>query len=79
MPQGKRTLGREDHLVNDLVDNLRDWVEKGLIDEAQAEAIRSYEAAPIDEREAIQTVEISLFPDLRNLDLVQVLTGGRRQ
>jgi rod shape-determining protein MreC len=34
--------------------------------------------APIDEREAIQTVEISLYPDLRNLDLVQVLTGGNR-
>jgi rod shape-determining protein MreC len=34
--------------------------------------------APIDEREAIQTVEISLYPDLRNLDLVQVLTGGSR-
>jgi len=34
--------------------------------------------APIDEREAIQTVEISPFPDLRNLDLLQVLTGGDR-
>jgi rod shape-determining protein MreC len=34
--------------------------------------------APIDEREAIQTVEISPYSDLRNLDLVQVLTGGSR-
>lgn len=34
--------------------------------------------APIDEREAIQTVEISPFPDLRNLDLLQVLIGGDR-
>jgi rod shape-determining protein MreC len=34
--------------------------------------------APIDEREAIQTVEMSPFPDLRNLDLLQVLTGGNR-
>ncbi len=34
--------------------------------------------APIDEREAIQTVEITLYPDLRDLDLVQVLTGGNR-
>ncbi len=34
--------------------------------------------APIDEREAIQTVEVSPYPDLRNLDLVQVLTGGNR-
>ncbi len=40
--------------------------------------IGEVERAPIDEREAIQTVEISLFSDLRNLDLVQVLTGGRR-
>ncbi|MEX0620475.1 MAG: rod shape-determining protein MreC, partial [Solirubrobacterales bacterium] len=36
------------------------------------------ERAPIDEREAIQTVEISPYPDLRNLDLLQVLTGGNR-
>jgi rod shape-determining protein MreC len=36
------------------------------------------ERAPIDEREAIQTVEMSPFPDLRNLDLLQVLTGGNR-
>ena len=35
--------------------------------------------APIDEREAIQTVEMSPFPDLRNLDLLQVLTGGNRR
>ncbi len=40
--------------------------------------IGEVERAPIDEREAIQTVEVSLFSDLRNLDLLQVLTGGRR-
>lgn len=34
--------------------------------------------APIDEREASQTVEVSPYADLRNLDLIQVLTGGRR-
>jgi len=34
--------------------------------------------APIDEREAIQSVDLSPYPDFRNLDLVQVLTGGRR-
>lgn len=34
--------------------------------------------APIDEREAIQTVELTPFPDFRNLDIVQVLTGGNR-
>ncbi len=34
--------------------------------------------APINEREAIQTVELSPFADLRNLDLLQVLTGGSR-
>ncbi|MGK2956036.1 MAG: rod shape-determining protein MreC [Solirubrobacterales bacterium] len=35
-------------------------------------------SAPIDEREAIQSVELSPYPDMRNLDLVQVLTGGDR-
>jgi hypothetical protein len=44
--------------VNDLVDNLRDWVAEGLIDEAQAEAIRSYEAAPIDERRVPLIAEV---------------------
>lgn len=34
--------------------------------------------APIAEREAIQTVELGAYADLRNLDLVQVLTGGNR-
>ena len=34
--------------------------------------------APIDEREAIQSVEVVPYPDLRNLDLLQVLTGGNR-
>ncbi|MGA7435555.1 MAG: rod shape-determining protein MreC [Solirubrobacterales bacterium] len=34
--------------------------------------------APIDEREAIQSVDLSAYPDFRNLDLVQVLTGGNR-
>ncbi|MCC6755865.1 MAG: rod shape-determining protein MreC [Solirubrobacterales bacterium] len=34
--------------------------------------------APIDEREAIQTVEVRPFADLRNLDVLQVLTGGNR-
>ncbi|MBK5110899.1 MAG: rod shape-determining protein MreC [Thermoleophilia bacterium] len=34
--------------------------------------------APIDEREAIQSVELVPYPDFRNLDLLQVLTGGNR-
>lgn len=34
--------------------------------------------APLDEREAIQSVSVRAFPDFRNLDLVQVLTGGSR-
>ena len=34
--------------------------------------------APIDEREAIQSVELRPFADLRNLDWLQVLTGGNR-
>lgn len=35
--------------------------------------------APIDEREAIQSIELVPYPDLRNLDLVQVLTGVNRE
>ncbi|MGK2933548.1 MAG: rod shape-determining protein MreC [Solirubrobacterales bacterium] len=35
-------------------------------------------SAPIDEREAIQTVDLKPYPNMRNLDLVQVLTGGNR-
>lgn len=34
--------------------------------------------APINEREAIQSVELKPFADLRNLDILQVLTGGNR-
>ena len=34
--------------------------------------------APLDEREAIQSVTVRAYPDFRNLDLVQVLTGGSR-
>ncbi|MCB8915655.1 MAG: rod shape-determining protein MreC [Thermoleophilales bacterium] len=34
--------------------------------------------APIDEREAIQSVELRPFADLRNLDILQILTGGNR-
>ncbi len=34
--------------------------------------------APIDEREAIQSVELKPFADLRNLDILQILTGGNR-
>lgn len=40
--------------------------------------IGEVDRAPIDEREAIQSVEIRPYPDLRNFDLVQVLTGGDR-
>lgn len=35
-------------------------------------------AAPVVEQEASQRVEVRPFADLRNLDLVQVLTGGSR-
>lgn len=34
--------------------------------------------APIDEREAIQSVELRPFANLRNIDTIQVLTGGWR-
>ncbi len=35
-------------------------------------------SAPIDQREAIQSIELEPYPDIRNFDLVQVLTGGNR-
>ena len=34
--------------------------------------------APIDEREAIQSVELRPYPDIRIFDIVQVLTVGNR-
>ena len=34
--------------------------------------------APIDQREAIQMVDLRPFADLRNLDTLQILTGGNR-
>ncbi len=40
--------------------------------------IGEIDRAPIAEREAIQTVELGAYADLKNLDLVQVLTGGDR-
>ncbi|HTU14595.1 MAG TPA: rod shape-determining protein MreC [Solirubrobacterales bacterium] len=40
--------------------------------------IGEVDRAPIDEREAIQSVEVRPYPDMRNFDLVQVLTGGNR-
>ena len=35
--------------------------------------------APIIEQEAQQQVEVEPYADLRNLDIVQVLTGGSRR
>lgn len=40
--------------------------------------IGEIDRAPIEQREAIQSVELRPYADLRNLDLVQVLTGGNR-
>lgn len=40
--------------------------------------IGEIDRAPIEEREAIQSVELRAYPDLRNLELLQVLTGGNR-
>lgn len=40
--------------------------------------IGEVDRAPIDEREAIQTVELRGFANLKDLDLVQILTGGDR-
>jgi hypothetical protein len=44
--------------MKDLVDRLREWVAAGLIDEAQADAIRSFEAAPEDERRVPLVAEV---------------------
>ena len=40
--------------------------------------IGEIDRAPIDEREAIQSVELRPYANLRDFDLVQVLTGGNR-
>lgn len=40
--------------------------------------IGEVDRAPIEEREAIQSVELSAYTNLRNIDLLQVLTGGDR-
>ena len=40
--------------------------------------IGEIDRAPIDEREAIQSVELEPYADLKDFDMVQVLTGGNR-
>lgn len=44
--------------MKDLADRLREWVAQGLIDEAQAAAIRSYENPPEDERRVPLVAEV---------------------
>ena len=44
--------------MNNLADKLREWVGAGLIDEAQAEAIRAHETAPTDERRVPLIAEV---------------------
>jgi hypothetical protein len=45
-------------LMKDLADSLHKWVAEGLIDEAQAEAIRSYETPPDAERRVPLVAEV---------------------
>ena len=40
--------------------------------------IGEIDRAPIDEREATQSVELEPYADLKDFDMVQVLTGGNR-
>jgi rod shape-determining protein MreC len=55
------------------------WRSEGLASLYPANIpIGEVDRAPIDEREAIQSVEVRPYPDMRNFDLVQVLTGGNR-
>jgi len=48
----------EDNPVKDLASSLRDWVAEGLIDEAQARAIRSHETAPTEDRRVPLVAEV---------------------
>jgi hypothetical protein len=44
--------------VKDLSTSLREWVKAGLIDESQAQAIRSHESAPTEERRVPLVAEV---------------------
>ena len=56
------------------------WRAQGLASLLPARTCRSAKSpsASIVEQEASQQVHLRPFADLRNLDLVQVLTGGSR-
>ena len=83
-------VGDPDQLVIEFLDQTKDigkglsvvtsgWRSEGLSSLYPPNVpIGEVDRAPIDEREAIQSVEVRPFPDMRNFDLVQVLTGGNR-
>ena len=54
----RSTCPVEDTHVKDLATSLKEWVTAGIIDQAQAEAIGSHEAAPVDERRVPLVAEV---------------------
>ncbi len=86
----RATVGAPDKLVLEFLDQTKNitrgqsvvtsgWRGQGLSSLYPRNIpIGEVDAAPIDEREAIQTVDVAPYPNMRNLDLLQVLTGGNR-
>lgn len=86
----RATVGAPDKLVLEFLDQTRNigkgqsvvtsgWRGQGLSSLYPRNIpIGEVDHAPIDEREAIQSVDLKPYPDMRNLDLLQVLTGGSR-
>ncbi len=84
------TIGAPDKLVLEFLDQTKNiakgqsvvtsgWRGEGLSSLYPRNIpIGEVDAAPIDEREAIQTVDLKPYANMRNLDLLQVLTGGNR-
>ena len=86
----RATVGAPDKLVLEFLDQTKNiakgqsvvtsgWRGEGLSSLYPRNIpIGEVDFAPIDEREAIQSVDLVPYPDMRNLDLLQVLTGGSR-
>ena len=86
----RATVGAPDKLVLEFLDQTKNiakgqsvvtsgWRGEGLSSLYPRNIpIGEVDHAPIDEREAIQSVDVAPYPDMRNLDLLQVLTGGSR-
>ncbi len=86
----RATVGAPDKLVLEFLDQTKNiakgqsvvtsgWRGEGLSSLYPRNIpIGEVDFAPIDEREAIQSVDLAPYPDMRNLDLLQVLAGGSR-